>query len=216
MGFGYAPGSGPAETYVPPRAESYSLSAYGVEEVTTKLPWLPNAIVSGAGIASTSRGLVGDTRFAVLPDVQPGHCFLLTIAVQVVRPAQNTNKDIRLTPTENALCSACSPNYGSSQTIPSSCAPSPTADTRATCLAGTSMKRRSCLFSSRSGESFFPPRPRIGSVAERERGSVCWRRRIGITFVRLSLPRSRGSTRCSRCCSSLLVSRGDVSLGTMN
>lgn len=52
--------------------------------VTSKLSWLPKEVVSGAGVASTSRGLVGDTHFAVLPDVQPGHCFLLTIVVQLV------------------------------------------------------------------------------------------------------------------------------------
>lgn len=52
--------------------------------VTSKLSWIPKEVVSGAGVASTSRGLVGDTHFAVLPDVQPGHCFLLTIVVQLV------------------------------------------------------------------------------------------------------------------------------------
>lgn len=37
------------------------------------------------GVASTSRGLVGDTVFAVLPNVQPIHTFTLTLAFQSVR-----------------------------------------------------------------------------------------------------------------------------------
>lgn len=36
------------------------------------------------GIASTSRGLVGDTVFAVLPAIQPVHTFAITIAFQSV------------------------------------------------------------------------------------------------------------------------------------
>lgn len=37
------------------------------------------------GVASTSRGLVGDTVFAVLPNVKPIHTFIITIAFQAVR-----------------------------------------------------------------------------------------------------------------------------------
>jgi alpha-1,3-glucosyltransferase len=37
------------------------------------------------GAASSSRGLVGDTVFAVLPDIKPPHTFLITVAVQTVR-----------------------------------------------------------------------------------------------------------------------------------
>lgn len=44
-------------------------------------------VVDEAGVASSTRGFVGDTIFAVLPNVKPVHCFLLTIAMQVVRPA---------------------------------------------------------------------------------------------------------------------------------
>lgn len=36
------------------------------------------------GVASTSRGLVGDTVFAVLPNVKPIHTFIITIAFQAV------------------------------------------------------------------------------------------------------------------------------------
>jgi len=36
------------------------------------------------GVASTSRGLVGDTVFAVLPNVKPIHTFIITIAFQAI------------------------------------------------------------------------------------------------------------------------------------
>ena len=38
------------------------------------------------GVASTSRGLVGDTVFSVLPDVKPIHALVITVAWQSVRP----------------------------------------------------------------------------------------------------------------------------------
>ncbi|GFZ45705.1 Dol-P-Glc:Glc(1)Man(9)GlcNAc(2)-PP-dolichyl alpha-1,3-glucosyltransferase [Saitozyma sp. JCM 24511] len=56
--------------------------------------WAPNQVakrfrldlaVSSAGVASTSRGLVGDTNFAVIPDITPLHCFILTGLTQVVQ-----------------------------------------------------------------------------------------------------------------------------------
>jgi hypothetical protein len=43
-----------------------------------------NLPINEAGIASSSRGLVGDTIFAVLPNIKPVHTFLITIAVQSV------------------------------------------------------------------------------------------------------------------------------------
>lgn len=41
--------------------------------------------MSTPGVASTSRGLVGDTVFAVLPNIQPIHTFIVTISFQLVR-----------------------------------------------------------------------------------------------------------------------------------
>ena len=43
-----------------------------------------NLPINEAGVASSSRGLVGDTVFAVLPNIKPIHTFLITIAVQSV------------------------------------------------------------------------------------------------------------------------------------
>ena len=43
-----------------------------------------NLPVNEAGVASSSRGLVGDTIFAVLPNIKPLHTFVITIAVQSV------------------------------------------------------------------------------------------------------------------------------------
>jgi hypothetical protein len=43
-----------------------------------------NFSINEAGVTSSSRGLVGDTIFAVLPNIKPVHTFLITIAVQSV------------------------------------------------------------------------------------------------------------------------------------
>ncbi|KAI0776009.1 glycosyltransferase family 57 protein [Trametes elegans] len=40
--------------------------------------------VNMSGVASTSRGLVGDTVFAVLPTVKPIHTFAITVALQTI------------------------------------------------------------------------------------------------------------------------------------
>lgn len=41
--------------------------------------------INTSGVASTSRGLVGDTVFAIIPNVKPMHTFIITIAFQLVR-----------------------------------------------------------------------------------------------------------------------------------
>ncbi|KIJ20154.1 glycosyltransferase family 57 protein [Paxillus involutus ATCC 200175] len=43
-----------------------------------------NVTVYEQGIASTSRGLVGDTAFAVIPNIKPIHTFIITIAFQML------------------------------------------------------------------------------------------------------------------------------------
>lgn len=40
--------------------------------------------VDASGVSSSSRGLVGDTSFAVLPNIQPIHTFAITILVQLI------------------------------------------------------------------------------------------------------------------------------------
>ncbi|KDQ21075.1 glycosyltransferase family 57 protein [Botryobasidium botryosum FD-172 SS1] len=40
--------------------------------------------VNEAGVVSSSRGLIGDTVFAVLPNIKPIHTFLITIAFQAI------------------------------------------------------------------------------------------------------------------------------------
>jgi len=40
--------------------------------------------VDASGVESTSRGLVGDTVFVVLPNIKPIHTFAITIAFQAV------------------------------------------------------------------------------------------------------------------------------------
>ncbi|KAG7566991.1 hypothetical protein FFLO_01250 [Filobasidium floriforme] len=49
-------------------------------KLSTRLTFLK---ISATGIASTSRGLVGDTNFAILPDIKPVECFILTGLTQV-------------------------------------------------------------------------------------------------------------------------------------
>ena len=46
--------------------------------------------INVSGVASTSRGLVGDTIFAVLPNVKPIHTFVITILFQSVSDQRNT------------------------------------------------------------------------------------------------------------------------------
>ena len=40
---------------------------------------------TAGSIANNSRGLVGDTHFAILPNITPSHTFILTLLVQAVR-----------------------------------------------------------------------------------------------------------------------------------
>lgn len=40
--------------------------------------------VAQEGVESSTRGFVGDTVFAVLPNIKPGHCFAITVALQAV------------------------------------------------------------------------------------------------------------------------------------
>ncbi|PPQ63414.1 hypothetical protein CVT24_004924 [Panaeolus cyanescens] len=43
-----------------------------------------NIAINDSGVASTSRGLVGDTIFAVLPNIKPIYTFIITIAFQAI------------------------------------------------------------------------------------------------------------------------------------
>jgi alpha-1,3-glucosyltransferase len=64
---------------------------YFIIEVWSDSPGLvaPRVGISVAadapGVVSTSRGLVGDTVFAVLPNIKPLHTFIITILFQTVR-----------------------------------------------------------------------------------------------------------------------------------
>ncbi|ESK97530.1 dolichyl glycosyltransferase [Moniliophthora roreri MCA 2997] len=43
-----------------------------------------NVSINASGVASTSRGLVGDTVFAVIPNIKPIHTFTITLAFQSI------------------------------------------------------------------------------------------------------------------------------------
>ena len=46
--------------------------------------------VDASAVQSVTRGLVGDTTFAVLPNITPRMSFVLTLAAQIVRSARFT------------------------------------------------------------------------------------------------------------------------------
>lgn len=50
----------------------------------TVAPYLKLPVQQGA-VNSVTRGLVGDTAFAVLPDITPRMTFVLTLMAQIVR-----------------------------------------------------------------------------------------------------------------------------------
>lgn len=50
------------------------------------------------GVDSASRGLVGDTVFAVLPNIKPIHTFMITIGLQCVRHIMRYSKSILINP----------------------------------------------------------------------------------------------------------------------
>lgn len=55
-------------------------------DTVVKVLGLSSVVVLEAGVTSTSRGLVGDTVFAVLPNVAPWHTFTATVLFQAVHP----------------------------------------------------------------------------------------------------------------------------------
>lgn len=60
---------------------SWSMTSLGAAAKRTGLD-IP---VNDSGVISTSRGLVGDTIFAVIPNVKPIHTFIVTLVFQSVR-----------------------------------------------------------------------------------------------------------------------------------
>jgi len=65
----------------------------------TKIPAAPyfKLPVDSSAVQSVTRGLVGDTAFAVLPNITPRMTFILTLVAQIVSPSQ-----FRLVHTTNA------------------------------------------------------------------------------------------------------------------
>lgn len=59
--------------------------------------------VDGEAINSVTRGLVGDTSFAVLPDVSPRATFVLTLAAQIVSWSTSPVDSQSLTSSQPAL-----------------------------------------------------------------------------------------------------------------
>lgn len=59
--------------------------------------------VTASAVNSVTRGLVGDTSFAVLPNITPRTTFILTLAAQIVSPTLSLSKPLKLTPSKPAL-----------------------------------------------------------------------------------------------------------------
>ncbi|OSD04349.1 glycosyltransferase family 57 protein [Trametes coccinea BRFM310] len=69
--------------------------------------------VNASGVASTSRGLVGDTVFAVLPTVKPIHTFAITVAFQTIYMGKLwTNTSYKSFVTALTLCGFTSYMFG--------------------------------------------------------------------------------------------------------
>ncbi|KAI0638289.1 glucosyltransferase [Trametes polyzona] len=69
--------------------------------------------VNVSGVASTSRGLVGDTVFAVLPTVKPIHTFMITVAFQTIYMGKLwTNTSYKSFVTAVTLCGFTSYMFG--------------------------------------------------------------------------------------------------------
>ncbi|KAH9846933.1 glycosyltransferase family 57 protein [Lenzites betulinus] len=74
---------------------------------------LSNLNVNASGVASTSRGLVGDTVFAVLPTVKPIHTFAITVAFQTIYMGKLwTNTSYKSFVTALTLCGFTSYMFG--------------------------------------------------------------------------------------------------------
>ncbi|OJT10216.1 Dolichyl pyrophosphate Glc1Man9GlcNAc2 alpha-1,3-glucosyltransferase [Trametes pubescens] len=69
--------------------------------------------VNASGVVSTSRGLVGDTIFAVLPTVKPMHTFAITVAFQTIYMGKLwTNTSYKSFVTALTLCGFTSYMFG--------------------------------------------------------------------------------------------------------
>jgi len=79
--------------------------------------------VNREALTSVTRGLVGDTSFAVLPEITPRLTFILTILTQLVRPLPSAFP--LLAPPFNRIPSPPSSNYSSNQPSETSSPPSP-------------------------------------------------------------------------------------------
>ncbi|KZT62915.1 glycosyltransferase family 57 protein [Calocera cornea HHB12733] len=69
--------------------------------------------INTSGVESTSRGLVGDTHFAILPNIEPRHTFIVTILFQLIFLAKLWRKpDYKSFVHALTLCGYCSFMFG--------------------------------------------------------------------------------------------------------
>lgn len=128
--------------------------------------------VDQAAINSVTRGLVGDSSFAVLPNVTPRTTFTLTILFQLV----SSRVLAFVIVVKLTLHSSGWSNYSSNQHGRLSSAPLRFAATRRFCSVGMSMRKPFSLLSFHS---------------------ACWHSRIGDTWAPLDLWQSPDTFRSS-------------------
>jgi hypothetical protein len=90
LGSCYCRRSGAPQRYVGGLLESTGLT----QGIVARIFNVESMQINESGVASTSRGLVGDTIFAVIPNVKPIHTFIITIVFQSVRKTMFRNKQL--------------------------------------------------------------------------------------------------------------------------
>lgn len=94
--------------------------------------------VNQEAVNSVTRGLVGDSSFAVLPDIVPLTCFLLTLGTQIVSQSLLFSRRILITHSRFS-CAYCTSPRGKRSLVRSLFVATPPF-----CSAGTSTRKLSC------------------------------------------------------------------------
>ena len=126
-----------------PRRPCFPLSDSGLHGSTSEKVVVPDANklpINAEAVNSVTRGLVGDTSFAVLPENTPRMTFILTLSAQSVSDVAFVQLHIVIADLYlSLLLLSCS----SSPLGRISSRPLPSADMPHSCLAGMSMKKQS-------------------------------------------------------------------------
>lgn len=142
LGSGYSFGSSSPEGYVVSQTCCHRADSWTAVASRGQLSGLN---VNTSGVASTSRGLVGDTVFAVIPAVKPIHTFAITVAFQTVRSCllQHICGDVEIVRYRYIWA-----NFGRTHLTSHSLLRSRFVASHRTCSDGMCMRKRYCSCSS--------------------------------------------------------------------